>query len=95
MRVSPARLLAVPVLLVAALAACGAEPALDTPAASAPVVAGKKINLSPDQNRVRTGKVAAIAARVPKEIAADGRLTVGFSAGGSPRWCPRPPTTPP
>uniref|UniRef100_UPI003F495B9C ABC transporter substrate-binding protein n=1 Tax=Nonomuraea bangladeshensis TaxID=404385 RepID=UPI003F495B9C len=83
MRASPLPLLLAASVL-AVLAACGAEPALDAPASSAPVVAGKKINLSPEQNRVRTAKVAAIAAKVPKEIAADGKLTVGFSAGGAP-----------
>ncbi|MFC4006911.1 ABC transporter substrate-binding protein [Nonomuraea purpurea] len=85
MRATAARAFAVPaLLLLLAGAACGAEPALDTRAAPAPVVAGKKINLGPDQNRVRAGKVAAIAAQVPKDVAADGKLTVGFSAGGAP-----------
>ncbi|AQZ61961.1 Periplasmic binding protein [[Actinomadura] parvosata subsp. kistnae] len=78
MRVSP---LLLAVLTAAALTACAAEPVTTAPP---PVVAGKKINLSPEQNRIRTQKVADIAAKVPKEIAADGKLTVGFSASGSP-----------
>ncbi|MEU6717986.1 ABC transporter substrate-binding protein [Nonomuraea sp. NPDC046802] len=85
MRASAARAFAVPALLLLLTGtACGAEPALDTQAAPAPVVAGKKINLGPDQNRVRAEKVASIAAQVPKDVAADGKLTVGFSASGSP-----------
>jgi len=85
MRASLARALAVPAFLLLT-AACGAEPALETPAAqatAAPVVAGKKINTGPDQNRVRADKVDAIAAQVPKGIAADGKLTVGFSGQGA------------
>ncbi|MGW0202125.1 ABC transporter substrate-binding protein, partial [Nonomuraea sp. NPDC003201] len=78
MRASLARALAVPALLLLT-AACGAEPAVT----AAPVAAGKKINLSPDQNRVRADKVDAIAAQVPKDIAADGKLAVGFSGQGA------------
>ncbi|MFG6195482.1 ABC transporter substrate-binding protein [Nonomuraea sp. JJY05] len=83
MRASLARALAVPALLLLTVA-CGAEPAVTAPSATtAPVVAGKKINLSPDQNRVRADKVSAIAAQVPKDIAADGKLAVGFSGQGA------------
>ncbi|MEV0232793.1 ABC transporter substrate-binding protein [Nonomuraea sp. NPDC050786] len=85
MRASLARAFAVPAFLLLT-AACGAEPALETPAAqatAAPVVAGKKINTGPDQNRVRAERVDAIAAQVPKDVAADGKLTVGFSGQGA------------
>ncbi|MFF5209165.1 ABC transporter substrate-binding protein [Streptosporangium sp. NPDC000396] len=87
MRASSARAVILPALLLLAVTACGAEPTLDTPAAggtTVPVVAGKKISLDPDQRRVRASKVEAIAAQVPPAIAADGRLTVGFSGEGSP-----------
>ncbi|MGP3962402.1 ABC transporter substrate-binding protein [Nonomuraea sp. 3N208] len=84
MRASLARAFAVPALLLLT-AACGAEPNVTAPSATtAPVVAGKKINLGPDQHRVRAEKVDAIAAQVPKEIAADGKLTVGYSGTSSP-----------
>ncbi|MGW2152494.1 ABC transporter substrate-binding protein [Nonomuraea sp. NPDC001699] len=84
------RLIAVPALLLllsATVTACAAEPALVPkagPGAAAPAGAGRVIDTGPDQKRVRTGKVAGIAARVPAEIARDGRLTVGFSGQGSP-----------
>ncbi|MEV0383439.1 transporter substrate-binding domain-containing protein [Nonomuraea sp. NPDC050643] len=87
MRTSFARASAMPAILLLAVgvAACGAEPALVSSSGSAaPVVAGKKINIGPEQNRVRAEKVAAIAAQVPRAVAADGRLSVGFSASGSP-----------
>jgi polar amino acid transport system substrate-binding protein len=64
-----------PLLLAAA---CGAAPT------AAPTVSGRQVNLEPDQRRIRTEKVAAIAAKVPKAVAADGRLTVGFDGEGSP-----------
>ncbi|MGW4793750.1 ABC transporter substrate-binding protein [Nonomuraea sp. NPDC004297] len=86
MRASPARALTVPaLLLLLAATACGAEPQLAAPSgAPAPVVSGKRMNLGPEQNRVRAEKVDAIAAQVPEEVAADGRLSVGHSASGSP-----------
>ncbi|MGX7673728.1 ABC transporter substrate-binding protein [Plantactinospora sp. DSM 117369] len=51
------------------------------PSASA---GGQVINTSPDQKRVRTEKVEAIAATVPEAIRADGKLAVGVSGEGSP-----------
>ncbi|SDK05290.1 ABC transporter substrate-binding protein [Nonomuraea jiangxiensis] len=83
MRVSLARAFVMPALLLLT-AACGTEPTITAPSATtAPVVAGKQINTGPDQNRVRADKVDAIAAQVPKDIAADGKLTVGFSGQGA------------
>ncbi|MFI0419998.1 ABC transporter substrate-binding protein [Spongiactinospora sp. 9N601] len=85
MRTPPARVFAVPALmLLAAAVACGAEPTVQSLAGAAPEVSGKAINLGPEQNRIRAEKVAAIAAKVPKDIAADGRLTVGFNGEGTP-----------
>ncbi|MFE6550502.1 ABC transporter substrate-binding protein [Streptomyces sp. NPDC004096] len=42
-----------------------------------------KINLSPDQNRVTTGKVAAIAAEVPERIRKRGTLEIVVSSGSA------------
>ncbi|MER6505363.1 ABC transporter substrate-binding protein [Nonomuraea sp. NPDC001636] len=85
------RLTAVPALLLilsATVTACAAEPALVQRAGEGTgadgAVAGRAVDTGPDQKRVRTGKVASIAARVPAEIARDGRLTVGFSVQSSP-----------
>ncbi|RBQ15897.1 ABC transporter substrate-binding protein [Spongiactinospora rosea] len=85
MRTPPARVFAAPaLLLLAAAVACGAEPTVQSPAGAAPKVSGKAINLGPEQNRIRAEKVAAIAAKVPKDIAADGKLAVGFNGEGTP-----------
>ncbi|GAA1017456.1 ABC transporter substrate-binding protein [Acrocarpospora pleiomorpha] len=88
MRLTLRRAAAVPAfLLLLAAAACGEEPTLtpaDAPSSAAPAVGGQTINIGPDQNRVRAGKVHAIAAQVPAAIAEDGKLTVGFSGEGSP-----------
>ncbi|GAA0926178.1 ABC transporter substrate-binding protein [Nonomuraea longicatena] len=78
MRATLARVVLPALLLVAA---CGAAPTAET---AAPTVSGKKVNLDPDQRRIRAKKVAAIAAEVPPAVAADGRLTVGFDGEGSP-----------
>ncbi|NUR89998.1 MAG: transporter substrate-binding domain-containing protein, partial [Nonomuraea sp.] len=78
------RLTAVPaLLLLLTVTACGAEPAL-VPRAAAPTASGHAIDTGPDQKRVRTAKVAAIAAQVPADVARDGKLTVGFNGEGSP-----------
>ncbi len=88
MRLSPWRASVMPALLLAvAVAACGAEPtvaAKDAATSAAPSVAGKKINTSPDQNRVSAEKVDSIAAQVPAGISADGKLVVGYSGEGAP-----------
>ncbi|MEU6515012.1 ABC transporter substrate-binding protein [Streptomyces sp. NPDC046978] len=42
-----------------------------------------KINLSPDQNRVTTGKVASIAAEVPERIRKRGTLEIVVSSGSA------------
>ncbi|MEV7805557.1 ABC transporter substrate-binding protein [Microbispora sp. NPDC088329] len=73
--------------LAGLVAACGTDPsdgtAGDRPPAAAPAT-GAGPNLGPDQNRIRAEKVPAIAAEVPAAVAADGALTVGFSADGAP-----------
>ncbi|MFD0663873.1 ABC transporter substrate-binding protein [Thermocatellispora tengchongensis] len=46
-------------------------------------MSGRTINVGPDQDRITTPKVDAIAAKVPAAIAEDGALTVGFSAEGA------------
>ncbi|GAA0915119.1 ABC transporter substrate-binding protein [Virgisporangium aurantiacum] len=77
------RRILVPVLALGlALAACGTPDAEKTAASTD--TGGVQINLSPDQKRVRADKVAAIAAKVPDAIRADGKLTVGVSGQGSP-----------
>ncbi|GLW09113.1 ABC transporter substrate-binding protein [Microtetraspora sp. NBRC 13810] len=82
----PAARLALPALLLLALTACAEEPVLSPAGApsAAPTVAGQPINIGPDQQRVTTAKVDAIAAKVPAAVAEDGELTVGFNGEGSP-----------
>ncbi|MGW1836625.1 ABC transporter substrate-binding protein [Streptomyces sp. NPDC002067] len=65
------------------LAACGSGAAVDD---TAPVGAagGPKINIGPDQHRVRAAKNAKAAALVPARVRAAGELRVGVSAGSSP-----------
>ncbi|MFC3981139.1 ABC transporter substrate-binding protein [Streptosporangium jomthongense] len=89
-RLKPA-LLTAPLLLAAACGSTGttsAAPRSDAkPAeqASAPAgTGGSKINISPQQNRIRAEKVDAIAAQVPEAIRAKGELVVGFSGEGAP-----------
>lgn len=72
-------------LLLLAVASCGAEPTLAPEnAAPPPSVAGQTINTGPEQNRVRAEKVEALAAEVPAAIAEDGKLAVGVNGEGSP-----------
>jgi polar amino acid transport system substrate-binding protein len=65
------------------LAACGnPDDGGTTGAGTAP--GGKpKINLSPDQNRITTGKVDSIAAEVPEKIRKRGTLEVVDSSGSA------------
>ncbi|QBJ93211.1 ABC transporter substrate-binding protein [Streptomyces seoulensis] len=81
-----ARRIALPALGLASalvLAAC-ANP---TDGGTAEVAAGKgtttKINLSPDQHRVTTGRVAAIAAEVPEKIRKRGTLEIVDSSNSA------------
>ncbi len=85
-------------LIAAALAvsACGGstgDTASTTSGAAAPASAGSvsaaaadavEFNLGPDQNRVTTAKVDAIAAKVPQEIRDRGTIKVTGSAGTAP-----------
>ncbi|MEU5693930.1 ABC transporter substrate-binding protein [Actinosynnema sp. NPDC020468] len=48
------------------------------------VAAGKTVNLSPEQNRVKADKVDAIAAKVPEEFRKAGKIAIGGSAGTAP-----------
>ncbi|MGW0811507.1 ABC transporter substrate-binding protein [Nonomuraea sp. NPDC002799] len=73
------------ILLLTAVAACGAEPALAPKSGATPsTTSGQTIDIGPDQQRIRAQKVDAIAAQVPAAIAADGKLTIGFNGEGSP-----------
>ncbi|BCJ68619.1 ABC transporter substrate-binding protein [Polymorphospora rubra] len=79
----PRRVVALALTALLALAACGAPD--DEPVATTGEQAGSTvINTSPDQKRIRSTKVDAIAAKVPAAVAADGRLNVGISAGTTP-----------
>jgi polar amino acid transport system substrate-binding protein len=69
---------------LALLTACGGNTdAADQKAANA-TVKGTKINLGPNQNRVRGTKDAAIAAEVPSKISKTGTLVIGGTAGTAP-----------
>ncbi|MHC6594593.1 transporter substrate-binding domain-containing protein [Arthrobacter sp. C152] len=87
--VPPAVVLAGTVLLgAAALAGC-ADPgasAAGNPSGGAQTAArnGVVYNTSPDQQRIRAGKDAALAAKVPALIGQDGKLTVATTAGSIP-----------
>ncbi|GAA3036482.1 ABC transporter substrate-binding protein [Kitasatospora sp. NPDC006786] len=71
-----------------ALAGCGGSAtgasAELAPARGSTAPDGTVVNLSPDQNRVTTPKVDAIAALVPEEIRKKGTLTVVDSIGTTP-----------
>ncbi|MER7572522.1 ABC transporter substrate-binding protein [Streptomyces sp. NPDC126514] len=66
-----------------ALSACGNPDDGATAEVAAANGDTTKINLSPDQNRVTTGKVEAIADRVPEEIRKRGTLEVVNSSGSA------------
>ncbi|GAA3197867.1 ABC transporter substrate-binding protein [Streptomyces ramulosus] len=67
----------------ALLAACGSGAAVED---TAPVGAadGPKINIGPDQHRVRAAKNAKAAALLPARVRATGELRVGVAAESSP-----------
>ncbi|MFI1510649.1 ABC transporter substrate-binding protein [Streptomyces sp. NPDC020597] len=65
------------------LAACANPQDGGTTEVAATPGAGTKINLSPDQNRVTTGKVDAIAAEVPEQIRRRGTLEIVSSSGSA------------
>ena len=60
----------------------GAEASTNEQATTA--VNGVVYNSSPEQNRIRAEKEPALVAEVPASISADGKLTVGTSAGSVP-----------
>jgi polar amino acid transport system substrate-binding protein len=70
---------------VAVLTGCS-DPgaAASTADATAAAANGVVYNTSPEQNRIRAAKDPALAAEVPAGIAADGKLTVGTTAGSVP-----------
>jgi polar amino acid transport system substrate-binding protein len=68
-------------LLVALTACGGADGAV---AENQAVAGGKTINLSPEQNRITSAKVDEIAAELPADIRASGKLVIGGSAGTAP-----------
>ncbi|MER5770849.1 ABC transporter substrate-binding protein [Streptomyces sp. NPDC001985] len=63
------------------LAACGNPSEDGTTGTGEAKDTGTKINLSPDQNRVTTGKVDSIAAGVPERIRKRGTLEIASSSG--------------
>ncbi|MET9364550.1 ABC transporter substrate-binding protein [Streptomyces sp. NPDC006632] len=65
------------------LAACGNPTDGGTTEIAATSGSTTKINLSPDQNRVTTGKVASIAAEVPEKIRSRGTLEIVGSTGSA------------
>ncbi|MFD6248756.1 transporter substrate-binding domain-containing protein, partial [Streptomyces roseolus] len=65
------------------LAACGNPSEGGTAEVAAASGGTVKINLSPDQKRVTTGKVDSIAARVPEEIRRRGTLEIVDSSGSA------------
>ncbi|MFE7130991.1 ABC transporter substrate-binding protein [Streptomyces sp. NPDC057638] len=65
------------------LAACGNPSDGGTVEVGSAQGAGTKINLSPDQRRITTGKVDSIAAGVPEEIRRRGTLEIVGSSGSS------------
>lgn len=82
-------LLGTALLGTAALAGC-ADPgasAAGNPSGGAQTTAARNgvvYNTSPDQQRIRAGKDAALAAKVPGLIGKDGKLTVATTAGSIP-----------
>ncbi|MCX5210815.1 ABC transporter substrate-binding protein [Kitasatospora sp. NBC_00240] len=83
-----ALLAAAPLAAVLTLAACGSSPDtaadLSAPKGAATAPDGSSVNLTPEQNRVTTPKVDAVAALVPEEIRKKGTLTVVDSLGTVP-----------
>ncbi|MEU3712245.1 ABC transporter substrate-binding protein [Streptomyces catenulae] len=66
-----------------ALAACGSGAAVE-PAVPVGAAGGPKIDIGPDQHRVRAAKNARAAALVPARVRATGELRVGVAAESSP-----------
>ncbi|MER6396277.1 ABC transporter substrate-binding protein [Kitasatospora sp. NPDC001603] len=69
------------------LAACGSSTdaaAELAPAKGSTAPNGTTVNLTPNQNRITTAKVDAIAALVPEEVRKRGTLTVANSLGTTP-----------
>jgi polar amino acid transport system substrate-binding protein len=66
------------------LAACAAPEEKPAAAAGGPAAsAGPALNLTPEQNRIVPAKDDALAALVPADIRATGKLTIGVGASGS------------
>ncbi|MFG3349736.1 ABC transporter substrate-binding protein [Streptomyces sp. NPDC048018] len=67
------------------LTACGASDAADDIVSpKGQKGAGAGINLGPDQQRVHTAKVDALAAKLPEAVRKRGTLTLGVSTGSAP-----------
>ncbi|MFJ3902781.1 ABC transporter substrate-binding protein [Streptomyces sp. NPDC090025] len=71
------------------LTACGAtdaatEAATDKGAPKGAKGAGSAVNLGPEQHRIRTAKVDALAAKLPEAVRKRGTLTLGVSTSGAP-----------
>lgn len=74
----------VPAVALLALTACGGNTDAADQKAANTTVKGTKINLGPDQHRIRGTKDAAIAAEVPSKISGTGTLVIGGTAGTAP-----------
>ncbi|MFC8510871.1 ABC transporter substrate-binding protein [Streptomyces sp. NPDC057411] len=68
---------------LATLTACGASDAA-TDQVAPKGQKGTGINLGPDQKRIHTAKVDAIAAKLPEAVRKRGTLTLGVSTGSAP-----------
>ncbi|MEV5973282.1 ABC transporter substrate-binding protein [Streptomyces sp. NPDC051921] len=66
------------------LTACGASDAATDQVAPKGQKGGTTINLGPDQQRVHTAKVDAIAAKLPEAVRKRGTLSLGVSTGSAP-----------
>lgn len=69
---------------MAVLTGCSDPGAQASSGDSTTAVNGVVYNSSPEQNRIRAEKDPALVAEVPASISADGKLTVGTSAGSVP-----------
>ncbi|KAA2266577.1 ABC transporter substrate-binding protein [Solihabitans fulvus] len=74
---------ALTIVAALALAGCGGSAGANgTSTAAGP--SGQTVNLSPDQHRITADKVDGIAAEVPADVRAGGRLVIGGTAGSVP-----------
>ena len=70
-------------VLLAGLTACAAPEEQPRTVAAAGAAPAATVNTSPDQQRIVPAKVEAIAALLPADVRAAGRLSIGVGAAGS------------